>query len=136
MAQILIVDDDETIRGLFRKILEGDGHVVSEASDGERGMQQFTEVWPDLVITDIVMPEKDGLELLIELRRKAPDVKLIAISGGGGLNPFTYLTLARERGANAVLFKPIPIELLLKTVQQVLRGTFFQDSTASRPDTI
>ena len=128
MAQILIVDDDDAIRGLFRRILEAEGHTITEASNGEIALQLFSDCWADLVITDIVMPAKDGLELLAELRRLALGVKIVAISGGGGLNPFTYLALARERGADAVLFKPVPVELLLKTVNQLLPSNTVQNS--------
>ena len=120
MAKILIVDDDASIRGLFRRILEVEGYTIVEASNGESALRCFEESWADLVITDIVMPEKDGLELMAELRRLAPGVKIVAISGGGGLNPFTYLAMARERGADTVIFKPVPVESLLKTVHQLL----------------
>ena len=136
MAQILIVDDDDAIRGLFRRILEGDGHTISEASNGEIALSRFADCWADLVITDIVMPEKDGLELLTELRRQVSGVKIVAISGGGGLNPFTYLAMARERGADAVLFKPVAVELLLKTVRQLLAKDTAQDRVSPRGKTL
>jgi CheY-like chemotaxis protein len=84
MARILLIDDDEPVRTTLRLTLEHFGHTVIEARDGTEGLALFQHANADLVITDIVMPEKDGLEVLRELRRMHPSVKIIAISGPGG----------------------------------------------------
>jgi YesN/AraC family two-component response regulator len=82
MARILVIDDQEPIRSLLRIILEGAGHEVLEASNGRLGLELYRERSANLIITDIVMPEMDGLELLLELTRNFLNVKVIAISGG------------------------------------------------------
>lgn len=124
MAKILVMDDDNDIRLLMRTILEKVGHDVVEAGDGCEGMQLYREVLPDLVIADILMPKKDGWVTILELRRDFPDVKVIAISGGGQLGPFSYLMLAKRFGARQILSKPLHKESLLAAVNQLLSGEF------------
>jgi CheY-like chemotaxis protein len=92
MARILLIDDDDSFRTPLRLMLTHSGHFVIEARNGKEGLAMFTHADADLVITDIVMPEKEGLEVLMGLRKKEPPVKIIAISGGGarersGLSP-------------------------------------------------
>ena len=94
MARILIIDDDEQVRRYLRKILEAQGHEVVAASDGKLGIELCREEPTDLIITDIFMPEKEGLETIGELRRDYPDVKIIAISGGGRTGNLDFLPLA------------------------------------------
>ena len=86
MARILLIDDDDSVRRALRLTLTEFGHTVIEARDGQEGLKLFPQANADLVITDIVMPEKDGIEVLIELRKKQPPVNIIAISGGGRLS--------------------------------------------------
>ena len=126
MARILVVDDDDQIRNAFRLTLERAGYEVEEAQDGKAAMKRFAQWHADLVITDIVMPEKDGLEVMMELRRTAPSVRILAVSGGGLVNPFTYLVMAKNLGADVVLVKPVDKETLLKTVALLLEGTDVQ----------
>ena len=83
MARILVIDDDDRIRGMVLEMLSESGHEVGEASNGQEGLDQFRQTPTDLVITDILMPEKDGLEIIQILKKENPEVKIIAVSGGG-----------------------------------------------------
>jgi DNA-binding response OmpR family regulator len=120
MALIIIIEDDRTIREVLRQILEHAGHEVMEASDGREGINLHRERQADLIITDIIMPRKEGLETITDLRADFPEVKIIAISGGGRLGPETYLELAKGFGANRILNKPFGHEELLEAVQGLL----------------
>ena len=93
MSKILVIDDDKNIRSLLRDFLERDGYEVMEAENGKVGLKLFRENGADLVITDLIMPEKEGIETIRELRRDFSDVKIIAISGGGAIGPETYLQM-------------------------------------------
>lgn len=120
MGRILVLEDDAKLRELLREVLEAAGHEVTEAPDGDVGLKQFKLAPADLVITDIFMPEKDGLEVIRELKSGFPDVKIIAISGGGGFETDTYLMAASRMGADRVIEKPFEMQDLLDAVQQLL----------------
>jgi DNA-binding response OmpR family regulator len=120
MARILIIDDDEQIRSTLQQVLELEGHEVVDAPDGKVGLQLFREEGADLVITDIIMPVKEGLETIMELRNDYPGVKIIAISGGGAIDPHVYLHYAKEAGAMRTLPKPFEREELLQAVGELL----------------
>jgi len=120
MALILLIDDDSKIREVLQQILEHAGHEVMEASDGKEGLSLYRKRPPDLVVTDIVMPKKDGLETITDLRIEFPGSKIIAISGGGRLDPKLYLELAEGFGADHLLTKPFGHEELLEAVQDLL----------------
>lgn len=120
MALILIIEDDLTIREVLRQILEHAGYEIMEASDGKEGISLYRERQADLIITDIIMPKKEGLETIVDLRAGFPEVKIIAISGSGRLGPETYLELAEGFGANRLLNKPFGHEELLEAVQDLL----------------
>lgn len=120
---VLVIDDEEIIRNLLRDILEHEGYRVSEAVDGDKGIRQYQENPTDLVITDLIMPGKEGIETIRELRSLFPDVKIVAVSGGGRIGPDCYLKMAKGFGALRTLNKPIRREILLKTVQEVLQET-------------
>ena len=120
MARILIIDDEDLDRMTLSQILEGDGHTVTEATDGEEGIAALRETPVDVVITDILMPNKEGIETIKELRQIAPDVKIIAISGGGRMQNANYLDVAQKLGANAVLKKPFEPQVLRDTVNACL----------------
>lgn len=122
MALILIIDDDATVRATVRKILERAGHEVRDAGDGDRGLTIFREEDVDLVITDIIMPEKEGIETIQELRETDPDLPILAISGGGRADPSEPLTDARLLGADETLAKPFDVDELRKTVERLLEG--------------
>jgi CheY-like chemotaxis protein len=122
VARILLVEDDETIRQILKKALVLADHEVEEAVDGDQAVTAYRRRASDLVITDLVMPEKDGLEAIIELRQIDPAVKIIAISGGGRtLGPGQlYLESARLFGAKRILAKPFNMAALLTAVNEVL----------------
>ena len=105
---------------MLRVVLVHFGHTVIEARDGQEGLDLFSHVRAELVITDIVMPEKDGLEVLMELRGKKPPVKIIAISGGGRTGPTDFLQAAKHMGAAKVIAKPFSSEVLLMAINEVL----------------
>ncbi len=118
--RILVVDDDEQMRTMIRQMLESSGFKVSEAPDGKVALWIAKEKHPDLVVTDIVMPEKEGLETIMELKHEFPDTKIIAISGAGADKVEAYLNLAKKMGADFTLTKPFEKEKLLKAVKEVL----------------
>lgn len=120
MKQILVIDDEPSIRFLLKKMLEREGYAVITASDGDEGMKLFQESFFDLVITDILMPEKEGIEIIMEIKREHPDIPVIAISGGGFNSPGNYLNIAAAAGAAAALEKPVEKEALLSHVQNLL----------------
>ena len=120
MARILIIDDDEQILAMLRQTLEREGYEVVDASDGKEGLRRYRENPTDLIITDLIMPEKEGIETILELRRDFPDVKIIAISGGGRIDPGQYLSIAKSFGAQYTFAKPIERKELLKAVRELL----------------
>jgi DNA-binding response OmpR family regulator len=121
MARILIIDDDPQLRRLLARILHADGHEVIEASNGADGLARFAASPPALVITDILMPEKEGIETIRDLRRLAPTVPIIAISGGGASQKsMKFLDMAAKLGATVALAKPFRPPKLLETVALLL----------------
>ncbi len=120
MSKILVLEDDAKLRELLREALEAAGHEVSDAADGDAGLKVFRRSPTDLVIADIFMPEKDGLDVIRELKADFPEVKIIAISGGGRLDKDTYLMAASRMGADHVIGKPFEMQDLLDTVREVL----------------
>src|ERR1700687_3029083 len=106
MASILLVDDDEQFRNMLSETLKGAGYQVLEARDGAEGLKFYREHGTDLIITDLIMPEKEGLELIQEFRCNDPEVKIIAMSGGGRHGPYDYLKMAKTFGARLVMAKP------------------------------
>ena len=120
MARILIIDDEAMIRNLLTQMFEREGHEAVAASSGKSGLKIQREHPADLIITDIIMPEKEGLETIMELRRDFPDVKIIAMSGGGKIKSESYLQMAKTLGAIKSIAKPFQRNELLKTVQELL----------------
>jgi len=102
-----LIDDEPQPRKLFIQKLVGRGYAIIEASDGNEGIKRYRENKPDLVITDLVMPEKEGIEMITELKKDDPNLKIIAISGGGRNDPGTYLQIAKKLGAARTFLKPI-----------------------------
>ena len=121
MALILIIDDDNQFRAMLREMLERTGYEVVEASDGKEGIKLYREKATDLIITDLIMPEKEGIETIMELCRDFPDVKIIAISGGGRIDPEQYLSMAKSFGAQYSFAKPVEREELLQAVEELLK---------------
>jgi DNA-binding response OmpR family regulator len=116
---ILIIDDDEQIRVFLRQGLEEAGYNVIDAPNGQKGLRQFRQTPTDLVITDLLMPGKDGLEVTMALHRESPAVKIIVLTGGTG--PRNFLDAARLLGAHRTMKKPVGIAELLQVVQQELQ---------------
>src|SRR5882762_4645380 len=98
--KILVIDDDHLVRYALSKILLGAGYAVVTASDGRRGMAVLRAEHPDVVITDIIMPEQEGIDTIIQIRRERPGVKIIAISGGGRIRNIDFLEMAQSLGAD------------------------------------
>lgn len=120
MARMLLVEDDESIRGILRRALEAAGHSVAVASDGREALAALPTVKPDLVITDIVMPEKEGIQTIIEVRKADPKIKTLAISGGGRIGSPDLLAIASKVGADGILAKPIRLDELRRAVDSIL----------------
>ncbi len=118
MAKILIADDEEVFRNIIKKALEIAGHEVLEAGNGREALESFEESPSDVVIIDLVMPEKEGIETIIEFRQKFPGIKIIAVSGSGENSP--HLEMARHLGANAILDKPFYVEVLMETINSLV----------------
>ncbi|MFM8552411.1 MAG: response regulator [Nitrospiraceae bacterium] len=127
MARILVIDDEAAIRGMLRDLLESEGHLVVEASDGAVAMKQWRESSReqpfDLIITDILMPDKDGLEVIREIRRLSPATKVIAISGGSPQVRVRLLDVAERLGAFRTIDKPFALQSMLDAVNDALGGT-------------
>ena len=115
-VKVLVIDDDALVRGALQSALSAHGHEVACAEDGKRGLVIFSEAPPDLLITDIIMPEQEGIETIIQIRKMALDLPIIAISGGGRVRATDVLRMARSFGADAVLEKPFTADALLATV--------------------
>ena len=113
---ILVVDDESELRDMIARVLSEAGHRVETASDGAIASRLFAARDFDLVVTDVIMPERDGMQVISELRRKHPQVKIIAMSGGGHVPREHYLKMARGLGAHAVLSKPFDVQELLAAV--------------------
>jgi len=120
MARILIIDDEIQVRTMLRQMFEREGHEVIDAPDGKVAISLHREEPTDLIITDLIIPEKEGIETIIELRRDFPEVKIIAMSGGGYIGPEDYLKMAKGLGAKCTFSKPIKREELLKAVRELL----------------
>ncbi|MEI6608996.1 MAG: response regulator [Deltaproteobacteria bacterium] len=121
MARILIIDDDETFRTMVRRMLESaDYKEIEEAGDGNSGMNLLRNNPFDLVITDIIMPNKEGIELIMELTKNYPRIKIIAMSGGGKIGAESYLEMASHLGANRTIKKPFKQAELLHAVKELL----------------
>jgi CheY-like chemotaxis protein len=120
MANILIIDDDPWVLKVFIQMLETEGHQTIQATNGQDGIKLYKEHLPDLVITDMVMPHKDGLETIMDLNHDFPDVKIIAISGGGVIEPDRYLALAKTIGAVKTMQKPVTKAELIAAVDEAL----------------
>jgi DNA-binding NtrC family response regulator len=127
MARILVVDDEDSIRMLLSQSLEKQQHEIFDAADGDRALEILSEQEIDVVITDIVMPNREGLETIQDIRANWPDVKIIAISGGGRVGKTNYLELAEKIGATVVLKKPFSLDQLQGAVSTILDAPLWRD---------
>ena len=119
MTTILVIDDDVEVREFLVTVLERAGHLVKAACNGREAVTMFEAEPAQVVITDIIMPEKDGIETILDLRRDHPDLKVIAISGGGRTTPENYLHSARLLGADRAMRKPFRNEDILRAVEDL-----------------
>ncbi|MEN8188456.1 MAG: response regulator [Thermodesulfobacteriota bacterium] len=120
MKTILIIDDDVIFRGMLKKLLEREGYGVVEADNGNSGVAVFQESQPDLVVCDLIMPNKEGIETIVDLQKINDQVPIIAVSGGGRMGPEAYLSLAKGLGAREVFSKPFVHKDFLKTISSCL----------------
>lgn len=123
MSQILIIDDDPQVRDMLQAELEQEGYDVIVAEDGNEGLKRFREMPADVVITDIIMPGKEGVETLVDLRREFPTVRIIAMSGGGRMDATGYLRAAKTFGADFTFEKPVDPDELFKAIETLLAPT-------------
>ena len=125
MARILVVDDDELVRRTITLTLQRAGHEAAEAANGEQALallEKGSGPRPDLVISDLIMPEIDGIGLILALRKKFPHIKVVAISGGARINADDYLRMTKSLGAHATLPKPFTPDQLLAAVAAAMNA--------------
>lgn len=120
MPGVLIVEDDREVREMLKMSLLRKNYIVLEAENGKAAIAHFKPLLTDLVVTDLIMPEEDGLKVVIKLRELKPSIKIIAISGGGKVGPGSYLNLAKALGADAIFSKPFSINDLVAKIEQLL----------------
>ena len=120
MPKILVVDDDADVRRVLQLFLERAGYDVAVVGDGIQAVEAFGKIPYDLVITDIVMPEKEGIETISELRQLSPDLPIVAISGGGRIGAHEYLNWVRKCGVDHTFCKPIDRKSLLAAVEELV----------------
>ena len=120
MAKIIVIDDEPYILLMLKKMLEKEGHLVEMATNGVEGINLYHKNGADLIITDIVMPEKEGLETIINLKTENPSLKVIAISGGGRVDSREYLHSAQLLGAEKIFQKPFKKDEIVQAVKELL----------------
>lgn len=120
MAKIIVIDDEPYILLMLKKMLEKEGHLVDMATNGVEGIELYHKNGADLIITDIVMPEKEGLETIINLKTENPSLKVIAISGGGRVDSREYLHSAKLLGAERIFQKPFKKDEIVQAVNELL----------------
>jgi DNA-binding response OmpR family regulator len=120
MANILVIEDQDSVRRITSGILTEAGHAVRAVPDGDMGVKACAAEEFDLVVTDIIMPKKQGFDTIVEIRQKHPAVKILAVSGGGQGDPEGYLQISRQLGAHATLAKPFSPEQLTTAVNSLL----------------
>lgn len=116
----MVVDDDDMIRLTVRNILSAVGHVVIEAANGLEALKILAMKRPALIITDILMPEKEGIETILEIRRIFADIKIIAVSGGGRAHQMEFLDFAKQAGADRILPKPFSGQQLIAAINDLI----------------
>ena len=131
MAIILIVDDDPTVRLIAGELLRSDDHAIVEAEDGDEALRIVESMAVDLVVLDMLMPNKDGLETIIELRKRKPGIRILAISSGGRMEPGHLLRTAMVFGADECLDKPLRLETFARVVDSLLNR---QQAPEAEPD--
>jgi len=120
MKRILVIDDDKQIREMLREILQREGYEVEDAENGKDALAIQQSRPCDLIITDLIMPEQDGVETIMEFIQRDPNAKIIAISGGGRIGPRDYLEMAEALGAKKTFYKPFKRQEILAAVKELL----------------
>ncbi len=120
MAKILVIDDDPLVRSTVARVLRHRGYEAVLAEDGHKGLKLFQSEAPDVVVTDIIMPDREGIETIREMRAVRPDVKIIAISGGGRLGNLDLLAMAKKLGADEIVAKPFDAAELVAPLTRCL----------------
>ncbi len=123
LKNILLVDDEESIRKMVRAVLGEKEYAFTEASNGVEALEMMETQSFDLILTDVIMPDCDGIELVMSVRKKLPDIKVIVMSGGGRVRADHYLNLAEKLGAARVFEKPFNTAELRETVSELLSET-------------
>lgn len=121
MASILVIDDEENVRDVLQIFFKKKGYTVFTAPDGRAGLNVCKEMPVDVVITDIVMPEMEGLETIREIKKQFPCTKIVAISGGGQIEPESYLQMAKRLGAQRVFTKPFDLNAMHGAIEDLLQ---------------
>lgn len=122
MAKILLVEDDDLVRDMLAQMLQRAAHQVESATNGEEASEILKSSQPDIMVTDIIMPKKSGITLISEVKDKHPNMEIIAISGGGRLDPTGYLDLSESLGATVSFEKPVDKSALLMAIDLLLHG--------------
>lgn len=122
MAKILLVEDDDLVRDMLTQVLQRASHEVISATNGEEASNLLKKEKPDIMVTDIIMPKKSGITLISEVKNRHPTMEVIAISGGGRLDPIGYLDLSESLGASVSFEKPIDNNALLMAIDLLLHG--------------
>lgn len=120
MACVIVADDEEMVRKVIRQVLEKKGHSVFEAENGQEALELCFEALPDLLVTDLLMPEKSGLAAIVEIRAKLPDLPILAISGGGRTGRLNFLNTAKTFPKVETLAKPFDIKALSAVIDGLL----------------
>jgi YesN/AraC family two-component response regulator len=120
MARILLVEDEFLVSETLSSVMANEGHTVVRAVNGNEGLKKYADGPFDLVITDIIMPEREGIGMILEIRRRTPNAKVVAISGGGRTGPTEFLRMAKELGAMAVMQKPIRLAEFSRVLKECL----------------
>ncbi|SRR5258708_3337739 len=120
MASVLLIDDDPAMRRLLTEVLTREGHTVRASADGQLGLQQFQQARPDVVVTDLIMPNREGIETIRAMRAIDVSVPIIAISGSAGAKFMDFLKVAKLSGAALTLAKPFKAGELIGAIGKVL----------------
>ncbi|PTB87491.1 response regulator [Thalassospira xiamenensis] len=118
--KVLFIDDDNMVRQTITEGLRTSGFTVVSAANGLQGLEKFARAKPDIVITDIIMPDADGLHTIQEIRKKDAKIPIIAVSGGGRTHNMEFLSIAEQLGATATIAKPFRITMLIKEIETLL----------------
>jgi DNA-binding NtrC family response regulator len=120
-CSILLIDDEPALRDILSRVLKEAGHLVTGAANGKEASKVLGGAAFDVVLTDVIMPEKDGMQMISEVRKNFPEVRIVAMSGGGHVPRDQYLKIAKGLGAHAVLEKPFSNQQLLATIESLAR---------------